>query len=58
MDGFVSSFREAQSHSPKIIMDENEVIAPVEGVEAEEEATEAPAEEAAPAVEADEEAAA
>lgn len=32
-------------------MDENEVIAPVEGVEAEEEATEAPAEEAAPATE-------
>ena len=38
-------------------MDENEVIAPVEGVEPEEEATEAPAEEAAPE-EAGEEAAA
>lgn len=40
------------------MIDENDVVAPVDGVEAEEEATEAPAEEAAPAVEADEEAAA
>lgn len=50
--------RRTQSRSPNNNMDDQDIVAPVEGVEAEEEVTEAPAEETLPTEEAGEEEAA